>query len=188
MSGFPTETNVIGRVSFKPYCSAKQAINAIVAFEDILSRGIDPKRIDSVTVHVPTDFARMIGHGVEPGDRMSSISSAPYQLAIAAFEHKRLFDSARETIASSPAITAFMTKVSVVPHAELDDHLPECWPASVEVKIGSRSETTLVLEAPGDPSRPYSFDDVARKFHTVADRIIGAAEVDRIISRRGLPR
>ena len=72
------------------------------------------------------------------------------------------------------------------PHAELDGHLPDCWPASVEVKVGGHSETTLVLDSPGDPSRAYTFDDVARKFHAVADRIIGPAEVDRIVSQRGI--
>jgi 2-methylcitrate dehydratase PrpD len=180
--------SVLSQISIKPYCSARQVLGAICAFEEILARGIDPKGIESVQVMVPSDFVAMIDHGVIAGNRLSSISSAPYQLALAAFHPDGLFDVARERVQTSDDIVAFMTKVSVTADDELDRHLPEHWPASLEVKVGGRSETTLVLDAPGDPSRPYTFDDVGRKFHALADRLVGADKVDAWVTNLDLSR
>ena len=178
--------SVLARVSIKPYCSAKQVLGAICALEEILGRGVDPKAIDSVRVIVPGDFVRMIDHGVEANNRLSSLTSAPYQLALAAFHRDGLFDVARETVHRSDDIVAFMAKVSIQGDEELDEHLPDHWPAALDVSVGGRSETTLVLDAPGDPSRPYSFDDVGKKFHALADRLVGADKVDAWIKNLDL--
>ena len=180
--------SVLPRVSIKPYCGARQVLGAVCAFEEILARGVDPKRIKAVRIIVPTDFARMIDHGAEPGNRLSSITSAAYQLALAAFHHDGLFDVARDSIHTGDDMAAFMAKVSVTADEELDQHLPEHWPAGVEVKVGRRSETTLMLDSPGDPSRPYTFDQVGQKFHALADRLVGADKVDAWVRNLDLSR
>jgi 2-methylcitrate dehydratase PrpD len=179
---------VLPRVSIKPYCGAKQVLGAVCAFEEILARGVDPKGIKSVRVIVPTDFARMIDHGAEAGNRLSSITSAAYQLALAAFHHDGLFDVARDSLHTSDDISAFMPKVNVTGDDELDRHLPDHWPAAMEVKVGRRSETTLMLDAPGDPSRPYTFDQVGQKFHALADRLVGPDKVDAWVRNLDLSR
>jgi 2-methylcitrate dehydratase PrpD len=165
------------KTSIKPYCSAKQVLAAIAGFEQILARGIDPSTIDRVRVLVPKDFVAMTKNPPIQGNRVSSIVSAPYQIALAAHHRAGLYDIARDPFVMNDAIAALMAKVSVEGDDELDKHLPDCWPACVEVVAKGHSETTMVLEAPGDPARAFGHDEVAAKFHAGADRILGAAKV-----------
>jgi len=169
--------SVLTRTSIKPYCSAKQALAAICGFEQIMARGIDVDAIERVRVLVPRDFAAMIKNAPTPGNRLGSIVSAPYQIALAAHHRAGLYDIARDPFAMNDAIAALMAKVSVEADAGLDSHLPGCWPASVEVVANGQSETTLMLEAPGDPARAFGYDEISAKFHAGADRLIGPAQV-----------
>lgn len=174
---YETDT-VIPTVSIKPYCSAKQMIAAIAAFEEILSRGIDSTAIDQIDVAVPENYARMIDHGVVGGNRLSSITSAPYQLAMAAFHHDRLYDVARSKYVLDEDVTSLMDKVSVSVDNELGKHLPGRWPARVTVATGAHIETKEVIDAPGDPDAAFNRKRVVAKLHAVADRLIGVQEVE----------
>ena len=169
--------SVLLKTSIKPYCSAKQVLSAIAGFEQIIARGIDPNAIERVRVLVPRDFVAMTKNLPTQGNRVSSIVSAPYQIALAAHHRPGLYDIARDPFIMNDAIAALMAKVTVEGDEGLDAHLPGCWPASVEVVTKGHSETTLVLDAPGDPSLAFRHDEVAAKFHAGADRMLGAAEV-----------
>ena len=48
MSVFESIVPSIADVGFKPFPIARQAMNAVAAFQRVLARGIDPKAIDSV--------------------------------------------------------------------------------------------------------------------------------------------
>lgn len=170
--------SVLARTSIKPYCSAKQLLAAVAGFEQLLARGIDPSAIETVRVFVPRDFVPMIGHGVTAGNRLSSITSAPYQMALAAFHRAGLYDIARDPFFMNDAIGTLMGKITVQGQEDLESHLPGCWPASVEIVVRGHSETTLVVEAPGDPALPFATQDVALKFHAAADDLLGADEVN----------
>ncbi len=169
--------SVLLKTSIKPYCSAKQVLAAIAGFEQILARGIDVGAIERVRVLLPTDFVAMTKNAPVAGNRVSSIVSAPYQLALAAHHRAGLYDIARDPFVMNDTIAAFMAKVSVEGDDGLDAHLPGCWPASIEVITKGHSETTLVLEAPGDPARAFGHDEVAAKFHAGADRALSAGTV-----------
>lgn len=171
-------SSVLARTSIKPYCSAKQLLAAVAGFEQLLKRGIDPHAIETVHVFVPRDFAPMIGHGVAAGNRLSSITSAPYQMALAALHRAGLYDIARDPFYMNDTIATLMGKITVHGHEELDNHLPGCWPAKVEIVVRGQSVTTLTLEAPGDPAQPFTADAVAQKFHAAADGMLGAHEVN----------
>ena len=168
---------VLSQTSIKPYCSAKQALAAICGFEQILARGIDPADIERVRVLVPKDFAAMTRNSPTAGNRVSSIVSIPYQIALAAYHKAGLYDIARDPFAMDGRIGALMAKVTVEGDDGLDAHLPGCWPASVEVVAGGKSHTTLMLDTPGDPALAFGYDEVAAKFHAAADRLFGPARV-----------
>jgi 2-methylcitrate dehydratase PrpD len=168
---------ILLETSIKPYCSAKQVLAAIAGFEQILARGIDPNEIDQVRVFLPKDFVAMTANAPVAGNRVSSIVSAPYQMALAALHRRGLYDIARDPFPMNDAMAALMAKITVAGHAELDAHLPASWPASIEVTARGRTETTLMLDSAGDPAHPFGFDDVAAKFHAAGDRLFGAAKV-----------
>jgi 2-methylcitrate dehydratase PrpD len=163
----------VGALSLKPYCAAKQTIAAIDAFKVILGRGISPGDVASVRVAVPPAYAEMIGHRNAAASRIARITSAPYQLALAAYRPDELENVARPNLTGNSEIAAFMARVEVVPDKMLEQYYPERWPARVEavLKNGSK-ETNLVLDAKGDPLHPCDLD-VRVKFHRLVDPVIG---------------
>jgi len=167
------EATVLPEISIKPYCSAKQMIAAIAGFEDLLAGGIDPDEIEAVTVSVPESYARMIDHGTQPGNRLSSLTSAPYQLALAAYHRDGLFDVAREQFVESDAITALMGKVSVEVDGELARHLPDNWPGRVSIDAGGQRHSVTVVDAPGDPKAAFERTQAMEKFHHFTENLIG---------------
>jgi 2-methylcitrate dehydratase PrpD len=163
----------VGALSLKPYCAAKQTIAAIEALRDLLGHGISPADIVALRVAVPPAYAKMIGHRNVAGSRIARITSAAYQLAIAAYRSDELVNIARPDLAGDSEIAAFMARVEVVPDKALEQYYPERWPARVEAVLkNGRTETNLVLDAIGDPLRSCDVD-VRAKFHRLADPVVG---------------
>ena len=124
-------------------------------------------------VAVPPAYAEMIGHRNAAGSRIARITSAAYQLALAAFRPGELENVARPNLAADPEIAAFMDRVEVVPDKGLEQHYPQRWPARVEAVLkDGRTETNLVLDARGDPPRSSEVD-VRAKFRRLVDPAIG---------------
>lgn len=163
----------VSALSLKPYCAAKQTIAAIDAFRNLLDQGISPDDISTLLVAVPPAYAEMIGHRNADSGRVARITSAAYQLALAAYRPNELENVARPNFAADPEIAAFMNRVKVIPDKMLEQHYPQRWPARVEVSLkNGRTETNLVLDARGDPRCSSDFD-VRAKFHRLADPAIG---------------
>jgi 2-methylcitrate dehydratase PrpD len=170
----------VGELSLKPYCAAKQTIAAIEAFRNILRRGISPGDIVNLRISVPPAYAGMIGHRNAAASRIGRITSAAYQLALAALHAEELENVVRPNLAMIPEIVAFMARVEVAPDRTLEEHYPKRWPARVEVSLkDGRTETEVVLDATGDP--PHSGDlDVRAKFHRLADPILGESAANEL--------
>jgi 2-methylcitrate dehydratase PrpD len=169
----------VGELSLKPYCAAKQTIAAIEAFRNILRRGISPGDIVAVGVFVPPAYAEMIGHR-NATSRIGRITSAAYQLALAAHYPEQLENVVRPNLAMNPEIVAFMARVEVAPDKTLEEHYPKRWPARVEVVLkDGRTETDFVLDATGDPPRLGDLD-VRAKFHRLVDPILGESAANEL--------
>ena len=57
-----------------------------------------------------------------------------------------------------------MEKVAVLESPSLAGHFPAHYPAHVEIEMSDGvTRATTVIDAPGDPARAFSADDVARK-------------------------
>jgi 2-methylcitrate dehydratase PrpD len=170
----------VGELSLKPYCAAKQTIAAIEAFRNILRRGISPGDVVAVRVFVPVAYAEMIGHRNAAASRIGRITSAAYQLALAALHPEELENVVRPNLAMNPEIVAFMARVEVAPDKTLEDHYPKRWPARVEVVLkDGRTEADFVLDATGDPPRSGDLD-VRAKFHRLADPILGESAANEL--------
>lgn len=169
----------VGAVSLKPHCAAKQTIAAIDAFQNLLHAGVSPDAIASVRIAVPPAYAEMIGHR-NTGTRVGRITSAAYQLALAAYCPDELDNIARPDLCAHPEVAAFMERVEVIPDKSLEQHYPQRWPARVEARLkDGRSESMLVADARGDPPR-FGEVDVRAKFHRLADRVIGRPAADEL--------
>jgi hypothetical protein len=79
---------------------------------------------------------------------VSSIVSAPYQLALAAHHRAGLYDIARDPFVMNDTIAAFMAKVSVEGDDGLDAHLPGCGPAR-DLRVAAAAWLTSASESTG---------------------------------------
>lgn len=169
--------SVLGRLSLKPYCAAKQTIAALSGFMSILAQGIDEEKIAEVEVAVPKRYAAMIDHGVVAGNRLSSISSVQHTLALAACRPGALDDISRADMPDE-RVAGFMEKVRVAVDDGLADHLPDAWPARVSVTTSGGTASELVIDAPGDPAKRLDLHAAKAKFHRFVDPAIGGAAAD----------
>ncbi|MEA2824859.1 MAG: hypothetical protein QOF03_1341 [Alphaproteobacteria bacterium] len=137
-------TASIKDVGYKPFPIARQGANAVVAFQNLLGKGLDPQRIVAIDVFVPAMNAALLNRPVQDDDRLSRLSNIGFQLACAALAPEMLYDPERAT--RPPAsILDFARRVSVTPASDLDAHLPHRWAARVVVNTGSqRLEETVI--------------------------------------------
>jgi 2-methylcitrate dehydratase PrpD len=167
-------------VSFKPWCAARQTMAATQAFTEITAREVNISGITAVEAIVPPLSLRMIDHGIVENDRLSRLTSMPYQIAIAALAPNLAFDLVQADPVPA-ALQGFMAKVKVLPDEALMDGFPSLWRARVRVQADGAWHEHQIAQIPGDPGRPFTQSDVCEKFHRLADKIIGPDRVERII-------
>ncbi len=183
LSPVAQDADAIAALSLKPYCAAKQCIAPVEAFRDLLDQGISPDDIASLRVAVPPAYATMISHRHAASGRVPRITSAAYNIALAAYEPEGLGDVTRPSRTGNSRVATFMERVEVTPDRELSRYYPVCWPARVDAKLQSGpTVSSLVLDAPGDPSRAFDVGYVREKFHRYADQAIGRAAADELAS------
>ncbi len=170
----------VARVSLKPYCAARQATSAIAAFVALLDEErLDPAVLEEVVVAVPPRYAAMIDQPAPPADRMATIVSAQYGLALAAYHRDDLLDVARAAARDEPAFGALRARIRVEADPGQAAAYPAAWPARVTARVGGATHTREVQQAPGDPARPLSWEAVGRK----VQRLAGGSAPDGAVER-----
>jgi 2-methylcitrate dehydratase PrpD len=176
--------SVYRALSLKPFCSAKQGIAAIEAFNTIFTE-IHPKAIDRVRVRVPPAYAGMISTRAEPSARQSTMVSVAHQIALTATEMERLYDVDRSSTKIDAAVAKLAAKVEVIADAKLDAYYPQHWPAEVEVEAGGEVHHKLIVEANGDPERPLDRAGVVAKAVMVLAPLVGGERAAEWINISG---
>jgi 2-methylcitrate dehydratase PrpD len=153
----------IEAVSVKPFPSAKQSLAAVEAA--LRLRGGDTS--GRIVVRVPRACARMIAAPALPDSRLSRVSSARWNVALALLAPEELHDVERARPVDDPGLAAVAARVEVAADEELARHYPARWPARVE--LSERSET--VLDATGDPSCGNGLDALDAKWHARPEQL-----------------
>ncbi|GIH19761.1 MmgE/PrpD family protein [Rugosimonospora africana] len=190
-SGMPEAAAMsrVHRPRIKEFCSARQAMTAVSAVRSILAteelRGADVDRID---VEVPAAYAAMLDKP-SVGSRRDSLSSAPYQLALAALEPAGLLDVDRRELPSSEAFRALMAAVRIHVADDLTSRYPASWPARVWVYSGERVFEAAADEVPGE--RDLTADRLAAKASALAGAAPGlppdaSGVVERAVTATGI--
>jgi len=141
----------IAHVAFKPFPIARQGANAVVALQRLLSRGVDPKRIDTIEVFVPAINVALLNRPVFETDRLSRLCNMGLQLAAAALAPDVLYDPERIVQAD---LAAFARRGSVSAASDLEDPWPYRWAARVVVRAGREQVEETVIQAPFDHDAP----------------------------------
>lgn len=140
-------------VGYKPFPIARQGANAVVAFQNLLVKGLDPQKIAAIDVFVPAMNAALLNRPVLDDDRLSRLSNIGFQLACAALAPEMLYDPERAARPAAP-ILEFARRVSVSPASDLDAHLPHRWAARVVVNSGGQRLEETVMGTGFDHDAP----------------------------------
>ena len=133
----------IEEVSVKPFPTAKQSLAAVEAA--LLLR--DRAELGPVRVHVPDAYAEMIGAAPLRESRLSRLSSARWNVALALCQPQELHDIERSLSPGEPEFARIAASVEIFSDPALSSLYPSRWPARVE--MSGLSET--VIDATGDP-------------------------------------
>jgi len=166
--------------SFKPWCAARQTMAATQAVADI-AKVVPVADIFEIEAFVLPPHLKMIDHGVTAGDRMSFLTSLPYQIAIALLAPEAALDIAKAEPAMTPDIAALMGKVKVTADDALLADYPARWSARVVVKSMSGRHEYKAEHVPGDPARPLSVQALVDKFRKLAAPVAGEAQADAML-------
>ena len=148
MTAFESPVPSIAEVGFKPFPIARQGANAVLAFQRLLSAGLDPRRIDSVAISVPAINVVLLSRPLA-NDRLSRLSNIGFQIACAALAPDMLYDAERATSDSAPLLD-FARRVSLNAASDLDAYLPGYWPARVLITAGGERFEDTLIKAPFD--------------------------------------
>ena len=178
----------IARLSFKPWCAARQTMAAVQALREIMAAGAGPGDIREIRVAVLPPHLKMIDHGVAAGDRASFLTSLPYQMAAAALTPAAL-DDLSQTRGNVDALQPFMQRINVTAsEALLAAGYPDSWSARVTVTTAAGERDNIVSHVPGDPERPFDQPTVTGKFVRFAAPVLGETEARALLAKAlGVP-
>ena len=129
----------------------------------LITQGLDPASIESMTVSVPPPYAQMIDREPASASRLASMVSVRWQLALAALRPELLDDVSRHVFPSDRALHDFADKVRVEACATLDKEYPWAWPARLSVVASGRPHDILVKNSSGDPDTHFGVEEVRDK-------------------------
>ena len=131
----------MGTINLKPFCSARQAVASIEAFRRLLrEQAVNPEAIEEVEVIVPKQYSQMLDMPGFPENRLSSITSIRYQLALAAFYEDDLFDVERKVLRNEAKVKSLHGKGPGRTRRPVDCHVSEKV-ARQDCLAGRRKET-----------------------------------------------
>jgi len=169
------------KVNLKPYCSARQAIASIEAFRWLLHTfPIVPESIETIEVSVPRQYSEMIGRPGLPDDRLGSITSVRYQLALAAFYEDDLFDIERRLLRNDKKVEALIQKVRMTPSDPLTAMYPKRWSGKITLRAAGKSYEHEVLSPRGDADQPMTWEDVEQKAKRISRRFFDPSKIDKL--------
>jgi len=171
----------IGNINLKPFCSARQAVASIEAFRWLLrDHQIDPETIEEIEVIVPGQYSQMLDGQGFPRNRLDSVTSIRYQLALAAFYEDDLFDVERKVLRNEERVKTFMEIIRVTPDDRLSAMYPNKWPGKVVLQKGKHRFEHEVLSPRGDVDQPMTWEDVKQKLEKLGRPFFEPAKAEKL--------
>jgi 2-methylcitrate dehydratase PrpD len=177
----------VGEVGLKPFVAARQILNALIAFQEILADGVQPSSIERIEIGLPSLNVAMAERTARHGDRLSTIANIHFQIAATALRPGLLYDTERENQSDADLVT-FATRVVVAADPSLDAYLPDVWAGRVRVTARGRTHTRLCERIPGDPGDAMPERVIRAKLDAMValpDRRICSALLDVNAEARG---
>ncbi|WP_326641681.1 MmgE/PrpD family protein [Streptosporangium sp. NBC_01755] len=178
-------------IFFKPYPANHFVHTAVDAAIGLREQGLDPSRVESLTLGVPAPVIRTIGEPIEgkrtPETGYQAQFSGPYAVAAGLLGGGGLgvgLADFTDELARDPLRRDLMAKVEVVADERATAIFPHQFPAVLRARdTDGREWSQEVLTNRGGPQRPLSADELAAKFRDNAEGRLSAATMDAVTDR-----
>jgi 2-methylcitrate dehydratase PrpD len=180
-------------IFFKPYPANHFTHAAIDAAIGLRGQGLDPARVESLTLGVPAPVIRTIGQPIEakraPETGYQAQFSGPYAVAAGLLGGGGLgvgLADFTDELARDPVRRDLMAKVEVVPDDRATEIFPHQFPAVLSARdLDGREWRQEVLANRGGPDRPLSAAELALKFRDNAAGRLSEATADAVADLTG---
>ncbi len=150
---------------------------SIDACVQLRERGIAPGQIERIELKVHSLVLELTGKK-EPADGLQGKFSVYHGCAAGLLFGRAAEEEFADAIVTRPDVVALRRKVV----ATVDDSIDEASADVTAVLTDGRREHVFVEHAIGSLQRPMSDEDLARKFHGLADQVIGAQRSSTLLA------
>lgn len=169
-------------VYFKPYACCRWAQPAIDgALKILTSDQIELGRIKKVTVQTFEEASKL--RTLRPRTSEEAQYSIPYALAAAIVDREVGVEQVCEERLSDPEFSSVANKVEIVIDEEAQRLFPSQCLSRVIIETDQKTYDSGLVGAMGDPDRPFSDDDLKRKFLSVTRGVIHLDDGRRLIEQ-----
>jgi 2-methylcitrate dehydratase len=186
--GGPTDGDwMLPKTSIKFVPAEYHSQSAIAAAFDLRKQIGDPKRIRDLEIATFRTAVEIIGKDPEkwrPQTRETADHSLPYCTAVAFLDGKVSADQFSDERMRDPVLLDLVARTRIVEDPKLTAGYPEGIPNRVTVTLddGQKLVATVTFP-PGHDRNPLSDEQLAVKFHELADPVLGAARANQIRER-----
>lgn len=165
------------RTKIKPYPVGTFAHVPIALLIEIATEhDIDPDSIEEVIVELPRSGAEMFGRSRQDDHPTTSAAAqfdAPFAAALALTRRNASLSTFGDALSPSydGAFGRIMLKTRTVGSDDLEEYLPELYPARVVVRTSDATYEKFREWVSGEPSHPMSWEDLTAKFEDLTPRI-----------------
>jgi 2-methylcitrate dehydratase PrpD len=171
-------------VGLRPYACAGSVCTTVDAVKTLKEKHkIDPADVAQVVVTCNESIFLHCGFEYKPDTLIAAQMNIPYGAAVTLLEGDASVDQYTEEKIRDPRVLELTSRVKVVHNPELDAK-GESHAYYVHVEITTlqgQKYATEVYWAKGTPANPLSEKELAAKCHRLADNVIGANKVARLI-------
>ncbi|MCK5553430.1 MAG: MmgE/PrpD family protein, partial [Deltaproteobacteria bacterium] len=150
----------------------------------VRAHGINASEIEKVLVKTANVVKVQCGFDYEPLSVLQAQMSLQYCIAVALLEGQVDVDQFTEEKISDPRVLELAKRVEIVLDPEIEEAYPEKFAGKVEIVPTNGKKFEARVDYPtGSPENPMSFDDVAKKFESLAGTVMRRGRIEEIIQR-----
>lgn len=167
--------------SFKIHASCRHTHPAVdVTIELARQNKIKPQEVANITVRTYRTALQITGD-YRPATVYAARFSLPFCVALALKRGRCSLDDFNQDTLNDAEIRELMSRVSLVPDAELEAGHPACWPSVVEITDRHGRVYRGRTDFPkGDPENPLTDAELAAKFRALAGEPWGEKKAERL--------
>jgi 2-methylcitrate dehydratase PrpD len=174
---------VSAEMNIKPYACCASAHSAIDAVRQLIEKHkIIPSEVEKVFVKTASGVKLQCGFEYKPMSVLQAQMSLQYCMAVVLLEGQALLDQFNEGKISDPKILELAKRVEIVLDPEIEKIYPATFANKVEILLNNGKKLEARIDFPsGSPENPMSFDQVVKKFESLANKVVAKDRIDAII-------